>query len=65
METPTATCAQVALGIAAIPSKRRAEKIKRAIRITIHLSFVQRWWIFWPAAGEEKGRLRATVEENL
>lgn len=33
MDTPTATCARVVLGIAAIPSKRRAEKIKRAIRI--------------------------------
>jgi hypothetical protein len=33
METPTATSARVALGIAAIPSKRRAEKIRRAIRI--------------------------------
>ncbi len=33
METPTATCARVALGIAAIPSKKRAEKIRRAMRI--------------------------------
>lgn len=33
METPMATCARVAPGMVAIPTKRRAEKIRRAIRI--------------------------------
>lgn len=60
MDTPMATCARVAPGMVAIPSKRRTEKIRRAIRI--RFTFVHRCWLSWPASGKEKGRLGARVE---
>ncbi len=64
METPMATCARMALGIAAIPSRRRAEKIRRAIRIRFTFPLCIAGGFFGQLLSEEEGRLRARVGAN-